>query len=70
MSCMATTCVIVRLMCAEYCPCLLAGEVTAVEALRQACQSLKQLCGHMKSAFTEAYEQHEQSKDAQPMPDG
>ena len=41
---------------------LLAGEVTAVEALRQACQSLKQLCGHMKSTFDEAYEQYEQRK--------
>ena len=41
---------------------LLAGEVTAVEALRQACQSLKQLCGHMQSTFNEAYEQYEQRK--------
>lgn len=51
---------------------LLAGEVTAVEVLRQACQSLKQLCGHMKSIFNEAYEQYEQRKgpDAQPMAEG
>ena len=52
--------------------CLLSGEVTAVEALRQACQSLKQLCGHMKSNFTEAYEQYEHSRGAavQPMAEG
>ena len=28
-----------------------AGEISAVEALRQAAQSLKQLCGHMKASF-------------------
>ena len=57
------------LKCAQY---LVLGELTAVEALRQACQSLKQLCGHMKSTFTEAYDQYEQTKggDAQPMREG
>lgn len=28
-----------------------AGEISAVEALRQAAHSLKQLCGHMKAIF-------------------
>lgn len=53
-------------------PCLVIGELTAVEALRQACQSLKQLCGHIKSSFTEAYEEYERTKgtDAQPMSEG
>ena len=48
------------------------GELTAVEALRQACQSLKQLCGHMKTTFTEAYEQYEQTQgaDGEPMKEG
>ena len=52
--------------------CLMLGELTAVEALRQACQSLKQLCGHIKSTFTAAYEEYEQTKgtDAQPMSGG
>ena len=52
--------------------CLVPGELTAVEALRQACQSLKQLCGHMKSTFTEAYDQYEKTMggDAQPMREG
>ncbi|CAL5218993.1 g748 [Coccomyxa viridis] len=44
------------------------GELTAVEALRQACQSLKQLCGHMRSTFTEAYEQYEQTQGSDESP--
>ena len=43
-----------------------------MEALRQACQSLKQLCGHMKATFNEAYTQYEQKQEssAQPMAQG
>ena len=43
-----------------------------MEALRQACQSLKQLCGHMKATFNEAYAQYEQKQEfnAQPMAPG
>ena len=49
-----------------------AGEISAVEALRQACQSLKQLCGHMKATFNEAYTQYEQRPESgdQPMAPG
>ncbi len=59
-------------MYAELLLCLVPGELTAVEALRQACQSLKQLCGHMRSTFTEAYEQYEQTQgsDGEPMKEG
>ncbi|CAK0748214.1 hypothetical protein CVIRNUC_001822 [Coccomyxa viridis] len=48
------------------------GEISAVEALRQACQSLKQLCGHMKATFNEAYTQYEQRQESseQPMAQG
>ena len=35
-----------------------AGEISAVEALRQACQSLKQVCEHMKLTFQEEYREH------------
>ncbi len=37
-----------------------AGEISAVEALRQACQSLKQVCEHMKATFQEEYQEHMQ----------
>jgi hypothetical protein len=40
--------------------CSCAGEISAVEALRQACQSLKQVCAHMKEKFTEACNQYEE----------
>lgn len=36
----------------------LAGEISAVDALRQACQSLKMMCAHMKETFGEAYREH------------
>ena len=29
-----------------------------MEALRQACQSLKQVCEHMKATFQEEYREH------------
>ncbi len=38
-----------------------AGEISAVEALRQACQSLKQVCEHMKATFQEEYREHVES---------
>ncbi|EIE22071.1 RBP11-like subunits of RNA polymerase [Coccomyxa subellipsoidea C-169] len=37
------------------------GEISAVEALRQACQSLKQVCEHIKATFQEEYREHVES---------
>ena len=31
-----------------------AGEISAAEALRQACRSLQDVCAHVKSTFTDA----------------
>ena len=41
---------------------LIAGEVTATEALRDACQSLKEVCLHVKQTFKDANVEFDSSK--------
>lgn len=41
------------------------GEISAVEALRQACQSLKQVCEHIKTTFQKEYQEHMQRAGGQ-----
>lgn len=45
----------------------LAGEITATEALRDACQSLKEVCLHVKQTYKDANTEfdHNQSQDMQ-----
>ncbi len=47
-------------------PDYLIGEISATEALRQACQSLKDVCAHIKGTFEEAWAEFEAQ---QPVPE-
>ena len=46
-----------------------AGEISPVEALRQACQQLKEMCAHIKGTFEQAWAEFEaQQPEPQPAP--
>ncbi len=36
-----------------------AGEISATQALRNACEDLKDVCNHMKATFHKAQEKHD-----------
>jgi hypothetical protein len=46
---------------------LWAGEISAVEALRQACASLKQMCGHIKATFERERDEYVAAHPPDPM---
>ena len=50
-------------------PSSVAGEISPVEALRQACQQVKEMCAHIKGKFEQAWAEFEaQQPEPQPAP--